>query len=71
MGWKVTSTSEQLGTGSTGTPVNGVQVFFTTDLGQSGSVFVPNTVVDQGPDTVKAMVAARAGALDAIKGLAG
>lgn len=71
MGWTVTSTSEQLGQGDTGVPVPGVKVFFTIDTGQEGSVFVPDTVVMQGQDAVKARIAARAAALGGLKGLTG
>jgi hypothetical protein len=71
VGWTVTSTSEQLGTGDTGTPVPGVKIFFTMDSGQEGSVFVPDNVVMQGQDVVKARIAARAAALGGLKGLTG
>jgi hypothetical protein len=71
MGWTVTSTSEQLGTGDTGVPAPGLKIFFTMDGGQEGSVFVPDNVVMQGQDAVKARIAARAAALAGIKGLTG
>jgi len=71
MAWTVTSTSETMGTGDNGLPVKGVNVSFTVDNGESGSVFVPENVFALGVDAIKARIAPRAAILTALKGLTG
>lgn len=45
--WSVTGQTEQTQIAPGGTPVKGVQVFYTTGAGHQGSVFVPYTQYTQ------------------------
>lgn len=54
-GWKVTSQQETYGVGPDGQATEGVKVFFTSDQGVSGSVFVPRKSYN--PDNVRAAIA--------------
>lgn len=71
MAWTVTSTSPGLGPGPNGIPVTGLTVVFDLDTGQTGQLFVPDSVKRQGAEAVKAMIAQEAALLAGIKGLSG
>lgn len=65
--WSVTGSTETREIAPDGTPVQGVRVYFTTGLGQSGSVFIPQnqfTVVN-----VRAAVSDKAVLLDQVASL--
>lgn len=67
--WQVTA--QQQTTALYGTRfVRGVEVQFTTGLGHSGSVFIPQDVYGN-TDQVKAMIAAAAVQMDAVGSLSG
>lgn len=66
-GWHVTSQSEYTEIAADGTPVRGIKVYFATNAGRNGSVFVPPGQYN--PDTVRAMIAAAAANVDAIGNL--
>lgn len=70
MGWRVTGSSETLGTDDRGIAVPGVDVRFTTDSGATGTVFIPRAMIAN-TAYVQAKIAADAAALDTIKGLSG
>lgn len=67
--WSVTGQTEQTQIAQGGSPVRGVQVFFTTGAGHQGSVFVPYAQYTL--DNVRQMVSAAAAQMDAVGGLAG
>lgn len=67
--WTVTSQREDFQPGPNGQLVQGVVVSFTTAAGVQGSVFVPNA--EYVPDRVRAYIAARAAAMDAVSRLTG
>lgn len=67
--WKVTGQLDgQLNIGATGNPVTGVQVSFTTGLGNSGTVFVPDSIYPDARATWT-VINDRAVLLDAVSGL--
>lgn len=66
-GWKVTSQIEQSQPAPDGRITQGVRVSFLTGTGTAGSVFVPLALYT--PANVRAMIAERAGALDAVAAL--
>jgi hypothetical protein len=70
MGWRVTGSSETLGTDDRGIAVPGVDVRYQLDSGLTGTVFIPRSMI-QNTDYVKNKIASDAAGLDAIKGLAG
>jgi len=63
-GWTITGQIEGTRISPQGRVENGTTVYFTTGNGDAGSVFVPLAQYDV--DTVRTLVAARAGQLDAI-----
>lgn len=65
--WQVTGQTEQTQISQGGSPVRGVQVFFTTGQGHEGSVFVP--YVQYNPQTVRTLVGTAAAQMDAIGAL--
>ena len=65
--WKVTSQQETTETTPGVGFTRGFRVFFTTDVGNSGSVFVP--AGQYAPDKVKALIAAAATTMDAVSSL--
>lgn len=67
-GWTVTNQTEVTKPDPSGNFTAGVQVYFTTALGQSGSVFVPDSVYPN-VDQVRAMIAARAAIVDQVRQL--
>lgn len=68
-GWAVDSQNEDTRTGNGNTIVRGMVVYFHTQYGANGSVFVP--VVDYSPTNVQMMITARAYAMDEIHTLTG
>lgn len=70
MSWRVTGSSETIGTDDRGIAVPGVDVRYQTDSGATGTVFVPRTMI-QNTGYVQEKIAADAAGLDAIKGLRG
>lgn len=66
--WVVTTQSETMGIGPNGLAGPGVRVGFQLADGTAASVFVPDSQYT--PDNVKALIAARAATVTAIKGLA-
>jgi len=67
--WKVTGQTEYTQVATTGPPVQGVKVFYTTGQGHSGSVFLPNAQYNQ--QNVRAAINAAAANMDAIGQLTG
>lgn len=65
--WTVISQTETMGIGPTGSAGSGVKVTFRTADGTVGSVFVPDAQYTA--ENVKAAIAARVAAFDAVKGL--
>lgn len=66
--WRVTGQVTDYQTlSSANEPITGVLVYFITGAGQRGSVLVPDDHYD--PDTVAAMVGARAATLDQVAAL--
>lgn len=65
--WQVISQLEQTQIGTNSQLVKGMLVTFTTGLGNTGSVFVPDAQYT--PSTVKAAIAAQAATLDAVSRL--
>lgn len=63
-GWIVTGQTEQTQMGRAGTFVPGFVVYFTTNQGHTGSVFVENARYT--PDNVTADINVRADSMDAI-----
>jgi hypothetical protein len=68
--WTVTSQTETMDLDQTGNAVPGWKISFMTASGQSGSVFVPNTVYSN-VDVVKKMISDRVATITAIAGLTG
>lgn len=66
--WTVTGQTERDQIVPGGAPVKGQQIYFTTGLGQQGSVFVPYTQYGN-TDYVRSQIAAMAAQLDAVKSL--
>ena len=66
--WTVTGQTERDQVVPGSAPVKGQQIFFTTGLGQSGSVFVPYAQYGN-LDYVRQTIAAQAAQLDAVKSL--
>lgn len=66
-GWDVTGQSETQQIGPNGSFVRGVEIYFTTRAGHSGSVFLPNAQYSQ--PAVRTAINARADLLDSIGGL--
>lgn len=62
--WKVTGQLETTRVQQTGPPVQGMQVFYQTGKGHSGSVFVPQSQYNA--HNVRALVAAAAANMDAV-----
>lgn len=67
--WKVTSQVPAIWLGGNGQAVNGIEVFFTTGAGHSGSVKLPETAYSV--DNARTAIAARAQLLDAVGSLSG
>jgi len=67
--WRVTGQTEQTQIMAGGNPVRGVQVFYTTGAGHTGSVFVPYSQYTT--DYVRDQVAAAAAQMDAVGMLSG
>lgn len=65
--WRVTGQNEQTTIQPGGQPVKGVQVYFTTGQGHSGSVFIPYNQYN--PEYVREQIADAAAKLDAIGSL--
>jgi len=68
-GWTVTSQQETFGEGPTGTAVPGVRVFFLTNRGIAGSVFVPRNLYNS--DNVKSAINEYVQRLHAVDSLTG
>lgn len=62
--WRVTSQSQTTQINGAGAPVDGVEVFFTTGDGHSGSVFVAQNQYN--PANVRDAIAAAATQMDAV-----
>lgn len=67
----VTGQTERDQVQASGPPVRGVTIFYTTGKGNQGSVWVPYSTYNQGPDQVRPLIAAAAGRMDQIGALAG
>jgi hypothetical protein len=67
--WTVTSQREDVNLGPNNALAKGVQVTFTTASGITGSVFIPDA--DYRPDVVRARIAERAAAMEAVHKLTG
>jgi len=67
--WKVTGQTEYTQVATTGPPVQGVKVFYTTGQGHSGSVFVPYSQYNQA--NVRAAINQAAATMDAVGQLTG
>lgn len=67
--WTIGVPTETTGLSEAGTPVKGVNVPFKLEDGTAGSVFVPDTQLNQA--NVTALVQARASTLAGLKGLTG
>jgi len=67
--WRITGQSEQTQIQAGGLPVKGVQVFFQTTAGHTGSVFVPYTSYTAAG--VAAAVSERAALMDEVGSLTG
>lgn len=67
--WQVTGQQRTTGLDSAGRPVAGYEVQFQTAKGVNGHVFVPDSMYT--PGNVRAAVAAKAGVMDEVAGLAG
>lgn len=68
-GWTIISQTPTIQNDASNAPVRGIEVFFTTGKGVTGSVFIPYNRYT--PDNVRAEVAQRAGAIDAVQGMSG
>lgn len=66
--WTVTGQSERDQVTPGSAPVKGQQIFFTTGLGQSGSIFIPYARYSD-VNYVQSQIAAMAAQLDAVKNL--
>lgn len=71
MGWQVVDQQPAAGPGPTGTFTPGVDVHYQLDGGKQFVVFVPAAVYAQGPEAVKAVIAAQAATAEAVAGLSG
>lgn len=49
-----------------GPPVKGVSIFYTTGKGNNGSIWVPYSTYNQGPDVVTPLLLVAAGRMDQI-----
>jgi hypothetical protein len=67
--WTITTQVETFDVGPTGTFVQGVKVGFRTTSGALGSVFVPSDQYTV--ERVRALVSARAAAMETVAGLTG
>ena len=67
--WQVTGQTEYTQVQSSGPPVNGMKVFYTTGKGHSASVFIPMSQYT--PANVRAVISAQAANLDQIGSLKG
>lgn len=67
--WHVTSQQETSRTTPQGQFLRGVNVYFTTAAGVSGSVFVSDS--EYNAQSVRALIAARVAQLEAVQGLTG
>lgn len=67
-GWTVTSQTEVTKPDPSGNFTTGVQVYFTTALGQQSSVFVPDNIYPN-VDQVRQMIAAKAAIVDQVRQL--
>ena len=67
--WQITGQREDYRPGPTGAFVSGVVVTFSIPSGASGSVFVPDA--QYSPASVRALVDARAAAMEAVAGMTG
>jgi hypothetical protein len=65
----VTSQIERDQVQAAGPPVRGVQITFQTGKGNTGTVWVPYSTYNQGPDAVLPLIAAQAGRMDQIGAL--
>lgn len=68
-GWTVNGQQETTDLGPNGQFAHGFRVSFTTRAGHQGSVFVPDN--QYAPDMVRALIAQRAQAMDAVGSLTG
>lgn len=68
-GWKVTSQNEETGFGDNGRAADGVRVFFQTQYGAVGSIWLPRLTYT--PDTVRAAVTEAAANMDRVHTLTG
>lgn len=67
--WTVTGQTERDQVVPGSAPVRGQQIFFTTRLGQQGSIFVPYT--EYNTANITAQLATQAARLDAVRQLTG
>lgn len=68
-GWKVTSQLEETGFGDNNRAVDGVRVYFQTQYGAVGSVWVPRLTYT--PETVREAVTEAASNMDTVHTLTG
>lgn len=67
--WSVTrQAADQVNITNGGDPISGVRIFFTTGEGNTGSVFIPDTVYHH-TAAVKEAIQAQANQMDAISAL--
>lgn len=62
----VTGQTERDQVQSSGPPVRGVTIFYTTGKGNQGSVWVPYSTYNQGPDAVAPLIMTAASRMDQI-----
>jgi hypothetical protein len=67
--WTVTSQIERDQVQGAGPPVKGVQITYTTGKGNTGTVWVPYSTYNQGPDAVAPLLADAAARMDSIGSL--
>jgi len=67
--WTVTSQQETTGADANGRYGEGYRITFTTDAGQSGTIFVPDAQYNQ--ETVRNLINAKVAAMQNVIGLSG
>ena len=67
--YTVTGQTERDQVQPAGAPVRGVSIYYQTGKGNQGSIWVPYTMYNQGPDVVAPLIAAAAGRMDQIGAL--
>lgn len=67
--WAIKYQTERDVVQSSGPPVRGVTIGYTTGKGNSGTVWVPYSTYNQGPDAVAPLISAAAGRMDSIGSL--